>query len=213
MGGFNHRNRVLSLSNLRTILWLLIIIHWFDFDSLRIHFLCFNCVHQNKTIAGFSLVAPFHFSLVFRQFKVLDSHRQSIFLFCLTSITLKIIIWVFWTVLIWGVSVNVITKLYICVLDSSWNLLNIEKLWQIHANLTKRQSHENGLGNGDLQVVEVWYFVGWRQNTKPVKNHAIYRFRSQDHSVSKVHFWSKNYKFYKSFEKWSILFLCQNWLF
>ena len=147
--------------------WLLFID--FDFDSLRIHFLCFNCVHQNKTTVGFSLVAPFHFSRVFRQFKVLDSHRQSIFLFCLTSITLKIIIWVFWTVLIWGVSVNVITKLYICVLDSSWNLLNIEKLWQIHANLTKRQSHENGLGNGDLQVVEVWYFVGWRQNTKPVK--------------------------------------------
>ena len=149
----------------------------------------------------------------FGYFKVLDSHRQSIFLFCLTSITLKIIIWVFWTVLIWGVSVNVITKLYICVLDSSWNLLNIEKLWQIHANLTKRQSHENGLGNGDLQVVEVWYFVGWRQNTKPVK---IVQFIGSDPKITVCQrsiFGPKTTNSWKASKNGQFGFLCQNWLF
>ena len=56
-------------------------------------------------------------------------------------------------------------------------------------------------------------FCGVETEHQTCKNCPIYRFRSQDHSVSKVHFWSKNYKFLKSFEKWSMLFLCQNWLF
>ena len=33
------------------------------------------------------------------------------------------------------------------------------------------------------------------------------------HNVSKFHFWSKNYKIFKSLKIGQFLFLCQNWLF
>ena len=60
-----------------------------------------------------------------------------------------------------------ITKLYICVLDSFWNLLDIEMRWQILGSLTKRQSHETGLGNDDLLVIVVLCFGELTRNTKP----------------------------------------------
>ena len=72
-----------------------------------------------------------------------------------------------------------ITKLYICVLDSFWNLLDIEMRWQILGSLTKRQSHETGLGNDDLLVIVVLCFGELTRNTKPGKvNKMTFQFDS-----------------------------------
>ena len=73
--------------------------------------------------------------------------------------------------------------------------------WQLTQQLTTCRSTPNNNKNwGRRKTFNHYFFISLKRS-KP------------SHSVSKFHFWSRNYKFWKSLKNHQFLFLCQNWLF
>ena len=73
--------------------------------------------------------------------------------------------------------------------------------WQLTQQLTTCRSTPNNNKNWGRRKTFIHYFFISLKRSKP------------SHSVSKFHFWSKNYKSWKNLKNFQFLFLCQNWLF